>query len=149
MADDEAVVLLQLPWTTLPMDACRHAAVALYRVWVLAVTPSRRQPTALCRRLIPSTFFPPSTHGMALQGGTQSSGGVRVDAAPEVVASVVTAVRRSPFVNQWPQPLMKSADGYSKFHRIATNSLVFVPHGDEHYRDVYVYMASSSSTTKC
>ena len=88
MADDEAVVFLQLPWTTLPMDACRHAAVALYRVWVLAVTPSRRQLTALSRRLIPSTFFPPSTHGMALQGGTQSSGGVRVDAATEVVASV-------------------------------------------------------------
>ena len=33
---------------------------------------------------------------------------------------------------------MKSADGYSTFHRIATNSLVFVPHGDEHYRDVYI-----------
>ena len=88
MADDAAVVLLQLPWTTLPMDAWRHVAVALHRVWVVAVTPSRRLLTALCRRLIPSTFLPPSTRVMALQGGAQSSGGVRVDAAPEVVASV-------------------------------------------------------------
>ena len=99
------MVLLQLPWTTLPMDVWRHAAVALHRVWVVAVTPSRRLLTALSRRLIPSTLLPPSTRGMALQGGTQSSGGVRVDAAPEVVASVrsppglamvVVALLRSP-----------------------------------------------------
>ena len=89
MADDAAVILPQLPWTTLPMDAWRHAAVALHRVWVVAVTPSRRLLTRV----------------MALQGGTQLSGGVRVDAAPEVVASVrsppglamvVVALVRSP-----------------------------------------------------
>ena len=64
------------------------ASAALHRVCSVAVISGRRQLTALSRRLIPTTPLPPSTRGMALHGGTLSSWGVRVDAAPEVVASV-------------------------------------------------------------